>query len=277
MIIRVFPRKTNATPDDENVRFSDPGLFDEADEVHVSVAFIEDKPKAERLAHEWEAVTKNIKIGGPAYDDPGGEFTPGLYVKRGYVMTSRGCPNHCWFCMVPKREGNIRELKIHDGFNVLDSNLLACSRDHIEAVFEMLERHKERPQFTGGLEAKRLEEWHVERLVELKPKVVYFAYDEEDDYEPLYNAYQLLKQHEILPHNPSHAYRCFVLCGYRGDTMDKAEARLRQVLNLGMMPMAMLYDKEKHRCARDGWVGFQWHWCRPQIVGTELKKVKVTI
>ena len=36
-IIRVFPRKTNATPDDDLVRIgTEPGLFDEADEVHVN-------------------------------------------------------------------------------------------------------------------------------------------------------------------------------------------------------------------------------------------------
>lgn len=39
-IIRVFPTKTNATPDDELVRIHEvPSLFDEADEVHISVAF----------------------------------------------------------------------------------------------------------------------------------------------------------------------------------------------------------------------------------------------
>jgi hypothetical protein len=47
-IIRVFPRKTNATPCDENVRIrSFPGLFDQADEVHISVAFTWDRQWAE--------------------------------------------------------------------------------------------------------------------------------------------------------------------------------------------------------------------------------------
>ena len=44
-IIRVFPTKTNATPDDELVRIHEvPSLFDEADEVHISVAFTWDIP-----------------------------------------------------------------------------------------------------------------------------------------------------------------------------------------------------------------------------------------
>lgn len=44
-IIRVFPRRTTATPDDELVRVQEtPSLFDEADEVHISVAFTWDIP-----------------------------------------------------------------------------------------------------------------------------------------------------------------------------------------------------------------------------------------
>ena len=71
-IIRVFPRKTKLTPDDENVRIAvSPTWFDEADEVHVSVVFTEDIPKAERLAKEWEKVAP-VKIGGVAMGERGG-------------------------------------------------------------------------------------------------------------------------------------------------------------------------------------------------------------
>ena len=45
-IIRVFPARTHATPDDDLVRINAiPSLFDEADEVHISVAFSIFKPK----------------------------------------------------------------------------------------------------------------------------------------------------------------------------------------------------------------------------------------
>jgi len=123
-------------------------MFDEADEVHVSVTFDWDKRAAEMLARQWEAVAP-VKVGGPAYNDPGGEFEPGMYLKKGYVITSRGCPNHCWFCRAWRNEGNIRELEIKEGWNVLDNNLLACSEGHQEAVFWMLSKQKERIKFTG--------------------------------------------------------------------------------------------------------------------------------
>jgi hypothetical protein len=53
-IIRVFPRRTKATPVDDLVRIgTGPDLFDEADEVHVSVTFTWDLPLAEKLAKAW--------------------------------------------------------------------------------------------------------------------------------------------------------------------------------------------------------------------------------
>ena len=38
--LRIFPRKTNATPDDENVIINRyPNLFDKADKIDISVTF----------------------------------------------------------------------------------------------------------------------------------------------------------------------------------------------------------------------------------------------
>jgi hypothetical protein len=160
-IIRVFPRKTNATPDDEDVVISElPRFFDQADGVHISVVFTWDIFLAEQLAEEWRHVAP-VTIGGPATGSPGNNFVPGMYVKKGYVITSRGCPNKCWFCSVWRREGQkIRELPITEGYNLLDDNILACSDDHIKKVFKMLQagkkKYRKSIEFTGGLEAARL-------------------------------------------------------------------------------------------------------------------------
>lgn len=132
-IIRVFPRKTRATPDDELSAIDRaPGFFDEADEVHVSVTFTYDKVRAEQLAEQWRWVAP-VKIGGVAYGDESLVFKPGMYVRPGYTITSRGCPRRCWFCGVWKKWPTANPLPIHDGWNVLDDNLLACPRDHVEA------------------------------------------------------------------------------------------------------------------------------------------------
>lgn len=275
-LLRVFPRKTNASPDDKDVRFGMPTLFDQADEIHVSVSWTWDKPKAERLAKMWEVVAP-VKIGGPAYDDPGGEFIPGLYLKKGYVITSRGCPNHCWFCVAPKREGTIRELEVKDGWNVADNNLLACSQSHIKKVFEMLERQNRRPRFSGGLEAARLEEWHVEWLARLKPQTIWFAYDTPADWLPLVEAATLLKEYQMI--KPTlRVCCCYVLIGWKNDTIEKAEKRLKDVARLGFMPMAMLYDHGAYRSIdRQQWIRFAREWASPFIVGSKMEAAKACL
>ena len=197
-IARVFSRRTTATPDDA-LAFTTPPPKDllalpDIDEVHISVTFTYDMQKAEQLAETWAKTGLPVRMGGAAMGEPGGEFMPGMYLKRGYVITSRGCNNSCWFCSAWKREGGLRELEIKDGFNILDDNLLACSEKHIREVFEMLKQQPETPVFTGGLEARLLKSWHVDLLRTVKPKRMYFAYDTPDDYEPLIQAGQLLRE-----------------------------------------------------------------------------------
>jgi hypothetical protein len=262
-IARVFPRRTNATPVDELAFIGEPGLFvPDVDEVHVSVTFTYDLPCAEKLARAWERIAP-VKIGGPATGMPGSAFEPGRYLREGYVITSRGCPNFCWFCSVPKREGNIRELPIRDGWNVLDDNLLACSKEHIRSVFAMLARQSHRAEFTGGLEAARLKSWHVDALRDLRPKQLFFAYDTPEDRDPLYEAGRLLLDAGFT--RASHALRAFVLIGYPGDTPEAAEKRLVETLEMGFTPMAMYYRDEKNEVPREWWK-FRRLWSRPAAI-----------
>lgn len=270
MTYRVFPRRTNATPDDQNAFVGDPPLLLplEADSVEISVTFTWDLPEAERLAKEWSVVAP-VEIGGPATGAPGDDFVPGKYLKSGYVITSRGCRNRCWFCSVWKREGNIRELPITEGYNVLDDNLLACSRKHISDVFLMLYRQAQgRVQFTGGLEAALLKPWHVEQMRVIHPKQMFFAYDTPEDLEPLQEAGKLLKSGGFKITNPLRAY---VLVGYPRDTFEAAEKRLFETIDAGFMPMAMLYRNDQNET--DGqWRKFQKEWARPAIINTKIKE-----
>jgi hypothetical protein len=48
------------------------------------------------------------------------------------------------------------------------------------------------PLLPSGLEAARLRDWHVEILIDIRPKQMFFAYDTEDDYEPLVEAWRML-------------------------------------------------------------------------------------
>ncbi len=267
-ILRIFPRKTNATPDDSCVIINRvPGFFDEADEIHISITWTWDIPRSDYLSEQWKYVAP-VKIGGPATGEAGGEFVPGIYLKKGYVITSRGCPNRCWFCSVWKREGNIKELSIKEGWNILDDNLLACSNEHIKNVFEMLQRQKKPILFTGGLEAARLNLWIAKELKKLKSKQLFFAYDTPNDLEPLIEASQIMRSAGFTTR--SHALRCYVLCGYLGDTFEAAEKRMIETINAGFFPMAMLWRGDDGKKELK-WSRWQRQWVRPKLIYKKMK------
>lgn len=270
-LIRVFPRRTKATPNDDLVFFGPPPFFAdkyEADEVHVDVTFTADKSYAEMLAEQWKHVAP-VKIGGVAYGDRGDEFVPGRYIKHGYTFTSRGCPRRCWFCSVWKRDGVVRTLPIQDGWNVLDDNLLACPEPHVRAVFAMLARQGRQIEFTGGLEALSLQDYQVELLASLKPRPnCFWAYDPGDPFETLKSAADRLIAAGFTAQ--SHRLRAYVLIGYPKDTFSAATTRLNQMLSIGFTPHAMLWQPEtpsaeKHRPAPE-WKRFQRQWARPAII-----------
>jgi hypothetical protein len=240
----------------------------EVDAIHVSATMSWDRSSAERLAEQWSAVGLPVEIGGPAFGDPGGEFTPGQYMASGHVITSRGCPNSCWFCDVPRREGKLREISVKEGWKVHDSNILACSREHIEKVFAMLRRQEKRIIFVGGLDASRLEKWHIDLLRTIRVDRMYFAYDEPSDLAPLREAGDILQKSGFTRNH--HLY-CYVLIGYKRDKIVDADVRLRQAWAAGFTPFAMLYRDKKLMRHDIEWRRFQRQWVRPAIIKSRMK------
>ncbi len=268
-IARVFPETTIATPDDSSAyschgvgkqhRCAVPTLFTrDFDEVHISVTFTWHREHADWLAEQWKHVAP-VKIGGPGYsNDPGSTFVPGMYMKHGYTITSRGCPNRCWFCSVWKRNPQLIELPITDGHIIQDDNLLACSDRHIKNVFKMLSRQSKQAHFPGGLEAALLREWHVDLLLKSRIGSLWFAYDEPSDLEPLIHARRLFN---AVKFNRNKLY-CYVLIGYPKDTMEAAADRLYRVWCEGFMPYAMLW-RNTHGDRDTDWIHFNSPWNNP--------------
>ena len=52
------------------------------DEVHVSVTFTYDMEKAHQLAEQWQKLGVPVHMGGPAFQVPGGDFIPGMYLEK---------------------------------------------------------------------------------------------------------------------------------------------------------------------------------------------------
>jgi len=262
------------SPKDHDAYFGPPGLYTpKYDEIHISVTFTWDLPKVEMLKEEWSRYG-SVKVGGPALEDPGDEFVAGRYLKEGVTITSRGCPydsSRCPFCFVPVREGPIRELPIVPGNIVQDNNLLACSKTHRDKVFAML-RTQKRIDFAGGLEAGRVTDSIVEDLRSLKINQLWLSYDMPERKAGLIRAVEKLKRYF-----PRYKIRCYVLIGYQGDTLYKAEERLKEAWDIGTLPFAMRY-----RTGVGQWegtylfAGRQWNlltrkWTRAAAIKADMK------
>lgn len=260
-MIRVFPRRTKWTPTDELAFIGDPPLFrpdDPAIPVRISCVFSWDIPEALRLERSWGRFYSDVQVGGPAFEARGGDFVPGRFVKPGVTITSRGCSKNCVWCLVPKREGWIRELPIRDGWDVADNNLLACSHDHIYQVFDMLEVQTEPIRFSGGLDAEIFNEWHADLLSGIRLKFAWFACDYPGAVPHLEKVASLLSDFSI------EKKRCYVLLGHNGENPAQAEKRLEKVYRLGFLPFAMLYRGPGEMRRQDPeWSKLVKKWTRP--------------
>ena len=88
-LVRVFPRRTKATPNDAPAYFGPPDRFAKADEVHVDCTFTYDKPTAERLAEQWRFVAPTM-VGRVAYGIPAPNSFRGATSNLGTGSPSRG-------------------------------------------------------------------------------------------------------------------------------------------------------------------------------------------
>ena len=256
--IRVFARKTSMTPKDDFAFYGEPPLFHLPDlPVHVSVTFTWDIERGERLAKAWSLKTSDVHLGGPAFGEKPGQFTPGRFLKPGITITSRGCPKHCPWCLVA-REGRLRQLIIKPGHIIQDNNILACSRRHFEKVCEMLSQQKKAAQFKGGLDVDYLTAWHVDQLKKIRVSELWVAADSNAAVSKLDKAADLLGDYSIAKK------RCYVLIGFDGDTPSLAKSRCRAVYSRGFLPFAQYYRPS------GGWITIpnEWRfavrkWARP--------------
>jgi hypothetical protein len=256
------------SPTDQMAFFDVPPFVEflpEFDEVHISCTFTWDKEKAEFLHEQWSAITnKPVRIGGPAYNSPCGSFTPGMYVKKGVVFTSRGCVNHCPFCFVPKREGKLIELPICEGNIIQDNNFLACSKQHKQKVYDML-KTQHVISFRGGLESEFINDWDIEQMKNLRIQSLWMACDSGDRINPFIKAVEKLKKAGFTRNK----IYCYALIG---DDMKENEERLRLIYKAGALPFAQLFQPPERIEYSQKWKQFQRQWSRPAIIKARMKK-----
>lgn len=171
--------------------------FDEYDVVYMSkvFSFTED-------SRQYMTNAKEIRKGGTGYSlsvklDEAIEFVtpdysiyPKIDDRTAYGFLTRGCPNRCKWCVVPRKEGGIKpymdveEIAV-DGRNelyLMDNNILACDYglEQIEKIIRMNEGRKKKIKvdFNQGLDARLVTDEIAKMLSRLKwIKRIRFGYD----------------------------------------------------------------------------------------------------
>lgn len=156
------------------------------DRIYVSNIFEQNKDRVTVINCDW------VQYGGigsknPALQLPADiEGTDPFYYDdedTSYGFITRGCPRKCWFCKVPKYEGdlkfynNIERIVKHKKVKFLDNNILAYEK-HRE-VFQWLIDRDIRCEFNQGLDFRLVDDENMELLSKLNYMGDYiFAFDD---------------------------------------------------------------------------------------------------
>jgi MoaA/NifB/PqqE/SkfB family radical SAM enzyme len=223
------------------------------DTLYLSVVFSWDLDKALRVQEQSKL---KVIVGGPAAklagiqpDEPL-SFSPLQFHNPLATFTTRGCPNACEFCAVPKIEGNLRELPSWEIKPVIcDNNLLAASQKHFDRVIDSL---KSLPyvDFNQGVDAYLFTDHHARRMAELRAVKVRFAFDSVADETAVMDAIARARSHGLKD------IGVYVLFGFR-DTPEDARYRLETIRRLDIWPNPMrfqpLNSQTKNSFVEEGW------------------------
>lgn len=168
----------------------------------------------------------NIVFGGSGFDlfkklSPDIENCPldySLYPEnnRSYGFITRGCIRNCYFCIVPSKEGSIKQvdtienIKKHKEVIFLDNNILAFN-GHIEILQELIDKNI-RHMWCQGLDIRLVNEKNAPLLKKLNHiEQITFAFDD-IRYEDLLN-----EKMKLLQMNCDWNLRFYIYCNPNDD------------------------------------------------------------
>jgi len=206
---------------DDEVIWDMPIMASQCDKVYVSCIFSWNK----NLCRQWEGIAE---IGGSGYD-----ITKTLskqiedvkpHINWGF--TTRGCIRNCSFCIVPQKEGKIRDvgdlLDLWDGkakqITLLDNNILGLP-NHFDLICKQARDNKIKVDFNQGLDHRLLTDDICKTLKKTSHTEYRFAFDHPSYEKTVTKAIDMLRKHGIN--------RCmwYVLVGFN-TTFDEDLSRL---------------------------------------------------
>lgn len=259
----------------DNPRFVEPQLGDPAqwDMLYGSLIFQRTRPLGERV----KAIYPNAILGGTGWDigssleDVGIKTTRQDYSlypawRQSIGFTQRGCRLRCSFCVVPRKEGPVREEQsIADIWRgepwprellLLDNDFFGQSRwrDRIEEM----RSGRFKVSFNQGINARMLTDETAAAIASvdyrddsMKRRCIYTAWDNRKDEERLFSGLKALVRHGVKPYQIT----VYMLVGYwPGETHEDREHRRRRLREFGAVPYPMPFVRTQELVRYQRWI-----------------------
>ncbi len=164
-----------------------------------------------------------------------------------YGFLTRGCPRNCPFCIVGKKEG-LKSYQVADlkqfwnrqrEIVLLDPNLLAC-KNRIELLQQLIDSGAW-VDFTQGLDIRLMTDDVIDKIKQLKIKMLHFAWDREKDSDIIIRNLIAFKKATNIDMRKA---RVYVLTNYE-TTFDFDLYRVYKLREMGYDPYIMVYNKTK--------------------------------
>lgn len=201
--------------------------------------------------------TDDLRLGGTGYFYPDGGATLPDEIEHimpdysiygisdtAYGFMSRGCPRGCDFCIVAKKEGRasrkVADLReFWDGqrnIELFDPNTLACPQ--WEDILGQLADSGARVNINQGADIRMMTERKCEALNKVNIRMIHFAWDGNEDLEPLFRKYgPMLRQKE-------RDRRVYVLTNFN-TTMEWNLHRIYALRDCGFDPYVTVFNPDK--------------------------------
>ena len=161
-----------------------------------------------------------------------------------YGFLTRGCPNHCPFCIVSGKEGR-KSVQVADlsefwsgqrEIKLMDANLLACP-DH-ERLLVQLAESRALVDFSQGLDIRLITPDNAALLNKVRTKAVHFAWDNPAvDLTPYFQRFL-----DLTNIKNDRRRRVYVLTNF-GSTHEQDLYRVNTLRAMGYDPYVMVYER----------------------------------
>jgi hypothetical protein len=260
-----------------NLLTVEPGLFElmgePFDRVYASLIFARTKPVADRV----KEIYTNAIIGGTGWDPKLSLEDVGITTetvdysiyprfKDSIGFTQRGCRLRCKFCVVPEKEGAVREENTipeiwrGEGY---PKHLLLLDNDFFgqpnwQARISEIQSGNFKVSFNQGINARMLTDETAAAIASVRyyddqfqARRIYTAWDNQKDEQRLFVGLNALVKHGVKPDH----IMVYMLVGYwSGETQADREYRRAQLREFGCRPYPMPFVRTPELVGFQRWV-----------------------